>query len=98
MGACHREGWAGRGLHYFHLGQKRRIGEIGNNAVKPECQGMGIGTFQYRKVLEIFRKEDMRFAAVTTGLDEAHAPARAAYEKVGFRKAIAMVTYYMKVL
>lgn len=98
MGACHREGWAGRGLHYFHLGQKRRIGEIGNNAVKPECQGMGIGTFQYRKVLEIFRKEDMRFAAVTTGLDEAHAPARAAYEKVGFRKAITMVTYYMKVL
>jgi len=84
------------GFITFILDRKRKIGEIGNNAVKPTCQGRGIGTLQYRKVLEIFKNEKMRFAKVTTGLDEAHAPARAAYEKVGFRKAIKMVIYYMK--
>jgi len=85
------------GFITFILGRKREIGEIGNNAVKPEYQRRGIGTMQYQKVLGIFKREKMRFAKVTTGLDEAHAPARAAYEKVGFKKTIPMVTYYMEV-
>ena len=75
----------------------RQLGEIGNNAVDPEYQGMGIGTGQYRRALEVFRDEGMRFARVQTGLDEPHAPARAAYEKVGFRQFVPSVTYLREV-
>ena len=70
------------------------IAEIGNNAVDPEYQGRGIGTEQYRRVLEVFRQEGMKFAKVSTGLDRAHAPARRAYEKAGFAQFIPMVYYY----
>jgi len=31
---------------------------------------------------------------VTTGLDDKHAPARRAYEKIGFTKNLPSVTYY----
>jgi len=85
------------GFITFLLDAKRGIGEINNNAVRPEYQRRSIGTLQYQKVLEIFKRRKMKFARVTTGLDESHAPARAAYEKVGFKKAITEVTYYMKV-
>jgi len=85
------------GFITFNLDGKRKIGEIGNNAVKPKYQRRGIGTLQYREALEIFKREEMTFATVSTGLDEAHAPARASYEKVGFKKAIPGVTYYMKI-
>jgi hypothetical protein len=33
-------------------------------------------------------------AKVTTGLDDAHAPARAAYARAGFSAAVASVTLY----
>jgi len=85
------------GFITYLLDTKREIGVISNNAVRPEYQRRGIGTLQYQKVLGIFKRNNMRFARVTTGLDESHAPARAAYEKVGFKKAITEVTYYMKV-
>lgn len=85
------------GFITFYLDRGRKIGIISNNAVEPEHQRKGIGTLQYYKVLEIFKKEGMSFAEVATGLDEAHAPARAAYEKVGFKKTITNVTYYMKI-
>ena len=75
----------------------RSLGEIGNNAVDPECQGRGVGSGQYRRVLEIFRDEGMCFAKVQTGLDEPHAPARAAYENVGFRQFIPSVAYFREV-
>ncbi len=72
----------------------RAMAEIGNNAVDPEYQGRGIGTRQYNHVLEVFRAEGMRFARVTTGLDDPHAPARAAYEKAGFVPLVPVATYY----
>lgn len=84
------------GFITFILDKEKRIGIIGNNAVQPQCQRKGIGTMQYRKVLEIFRRNRMKFAEVTTGLDEAHTPARSAYEKLGFKRAIPTVTYYME--
>jgi hypothetical protein len=36
----------------------------------------------------------MEVAAVTTGLDEAHAPARAAYRRAGFAAGAPSVTLY----
>ena len=73
------------GFATFALNRERGVGEICNNAVDPACQGQGIGQKLYQRLLEIFRQEDMRLAWVETGLEEAYAPARRAYEKVGFQ-------------
>ena len=40
------------------------------------------------------KNEGMIYATVSTGLDDAHAPARRAYEKAGFDKALENVRYY----
>jgi len=37
----------------------------------------------------------MLYAKVQTGLDEAHAPARRAYERAGFKTRLESVAYYM---
>ncbi len=80
----------------FTLNEALGMGEIGNNAVDPQCQCAGIGTFQHRQVLQILRERGMGFARVTTGLDEGHAPARRSYEKAGFDRPVPSVTYYME--
>ena len=84
------------GFITFTLDRERRIGTIGNNAVDPEFCGRGIGTSQYREVLDIFRREGMRYATVVTGLDDSHAAARRAYERVGFKQVLPSVEYMMK--
>lgn len=84
------------GFVTFHLDPLRKIGSIGNNAIDPAWQGRGIGTAMYRAVLERFRAEGMELARVSTGLDEGHAPARAAYEKAGFRQGLPSITYYQE--
>jgi ribosomal protein S18 acetylase RimI-like enzyme len=73
-----------------------RIGEIGNNAVHPDVQGRGIGPQMYRHALERLRELGMRFVKVGTGGDPAHAPARRAYEKVGFDVQLPGVEYYCR--
>jgi len=84
------------GFVTFVLDSETRIAEIGNNAVDPDCQGQGIGAAQYRHVLALFREAGMVYAKVHTGLDEAHAPARAAYEKVGFELMTPHGEFYRK--
>ena len=73
-----------------------KIGRIGNNAVSADFRGQGIGVRQYEFVFERFREMGASIACVTTGLDEAHAPARRAYEKAGFSASLSSVTYYKK--
>jgi hypothetical protein len=48
----------------------------------------------YRHVLQHFREQRLRFAHVDTGLDDAHIPARRAYEAVGFDRAVPGVEYW----
>jgi len=72
------------------------VGEIGNNAVDPEFGGRGVGSAQCRKALEVFAAQGCQVAAVSTGLDEAHAPARRMYEKVGFGPSYPAVTYFQR--
>ena len=72
------------------------LGEIGNNAVHPGFQGRGLARRQYERVFEELRAEGMTAIRVTTGLDEAHAPARRAYEAVGFEKFLPQLAYYRK--
>jgi len=70
------------------------LGEIGNNAVHPDCQGRGIGPRMYEHVFGRLRAKGARFVKVHTGGDPAHAPARRAYEKAGFALRLPTVDYY----
>lgn len=84
------------GFITYNLFERKKLGVIGNNAIHPKYQGKGLGTKQYQKVIEIFRENGMLYAQVTTGSDGSHAPARAAYEKVGFEPMIHIAQYYRK--
>ncbi|MBE6688162.1 MAG: GNAT family N-acetyltransferase [Ruminococcaceae bacterium] len=67
-----------------------------NNAVNPEYAGKGIGSAMYKFVLDKAQENGAKYASVHTGLDDAHAPARKAYERVGFDRntSIGSVNYY----
>ncbi len=84
------------GFVTFDCDTARKIGAILNNAVDPAWQGRGIATAMYRAALERMRAAGMRVACVTTGLDDGHAPARIAYERVGFHCGLPNVTYYQE--
>jgi len=72
------------------------VGEIGNNAIDPEYQGRGLGSAMHRECLHRMSEAGMKYAKVGTGLDDSHAPARRAYEAVGFEQVLAHVEYFMK--
>ena len=80
-------------IHYVYDAGSR-IGTISNNAVSGEFRGRGIGPRQYEFVFEHLRELGAVGVRVTTGLDDAHAPARRAYEKAGFTANTQSVTYY----
>jgi ribosomal protein S18 acetylase RimI-like enzyme len=84
------------GFATYRLDPATGVGTILNNAVDPAWQGRGIATALYEEVLARFRAAGMRVAAVTTGLDAPHAPARAAYRRVGFGPAVESVTLYQE--
>ncbi|MFH1761779.1 MAG: GNAT family N-acetyltransferase [bacterium] len=84
------------GFVQFTMDKEAGIGEIGNNAVDPDCGLKGIGQQLYKAVLEHFRKNNIRYAKVVTGTDEGHAPARRAYERSGFDIQVGQVTFYKK--
>ncbi len=92
---CEVQGQAVAFLTY-NLWQEKSFGEIGNNAVDPDWRHRGLAQLLYAAVFERFRAAGMRFARVMTGLDEAHAPARRAYERAGFNIRDQSVTYYRK--
>ena len=70
------------------------VGEIGNNAVAPDFRGRGIAGQLYDQAFERLKARGMRYVQVITGGDEAHAPARRAYEKAGFQARWRTVQYY----
>jgi ribosomal protein S18 acetylase RimI-like enzyme len=79
------------GFVSFWLLPEQSYGHLDNNGVRPDRAGQGWATFMYREVLDRFRREGLRFAHVDTGLDDAHIPARRAYEAVGFDRAVPSV-------
>jgi len=93
---CKEEGRKIIGFVLFSIDRDKKIGRISYNAVDPECRLKGIGQQMYKAVLDIFRAEGMLYATVMTGLDEAHAKARRAYERVGFNIHHEDVNYYIK--
>jgi len=84
------------GFVTFAIDQALSIGTIHNNAVRPASQSKGIASAMYAHVLELFRREGLKYARVGTGLDPGHAPARRAYEKAGFNLRSEEVTYYQE--
>lgn len=82
------------GFVTLSLDEKKQIGEIGLNAVHPAHAGQGLGAAMYSFVLERMKSAGMKVATVGTGGDPSHAPARRAYEKVGFGPAIPSVFLY----
>jgi GNAT superfamily N-acetyltransferase len=72
------------------------VGSLKENSVHPDYKGNGIAGKLYNTLLELLRESGCKVVKVMTGLDEAHAPARRAYEKLGFNRSISSVTYYME--
>ncbi len=78
----------------FTLAVEQSLGEIDNNGIDPSHAGKGWATFMYRHVLNYFRENEIHFAFVETELDDAHIPARRAYEAVGFDRPQKIVHYW----
>lgn len=85
------------GFIFYEIDEGKKKGIVEENAVHPEYRGLGIAGKMYDFVLLKMREEGMKYAMVTTGLDEAHAPARRAYEKAGFDKTLESVRYFMEI-
>ena len=82
------------GFVTFWLFPDQQYGHLDNNGVRGDRAGEGWATFMYRHVLEHFRRLGLRFAHVDTGLDDAHAPARRAYEAVGFDRRVPGIDFW----
>jgi ribosomal protein S18 acetylase RimI-like enzyme len=83
------------GFVSFWLLPDKHYGHIDNNGVHPDRADRGWATFMYREVLTYFRSRGLRFAHVDTGLDDAHIPARRAYEAAGFDRPVPTVEYWL---
>jgi ribosomal protein S18 acetylase RimI-like enzyme len=82
------------GFVSFWLFPDKSYGHIDNNGLRADRVGQGWATFMYRQVLDHFREQGLRFAHVDTGLDDAHIPARRAYEATGFDRQVPTVDYW----
>ena len=78
------------------IDEERGLGTLGLNAVASAYQGRGIGTMMYDFVLDRFREAGLKYARVRTGLNEAQAGARRAYEKAGFDMERKEIIYYAR--
>ena len=58
---------------------------------------MGIAKKLYDAVFERLCDAGCEVVRVGTGLDDAHAPARRAYEKAGFEASLSSIVYYKKI-
>jgi ribosomal protein S18 acetylase RimI-like enzyme len=76
--------------------REKKTGELGLNAVDPAHQGKGIGKEMYAFALRNLKERGADIACVGTGADAAHAPARAAYEAIGFDRSIPGIYYFKK--
>lgn len=76
------------GFIFTTLDAKRNTGEIGLNAVDPKLHRRGIGRAMYEFALNDLKERGAEIACVGTGGDAAHAPARRAYQAIGFDKAL----------
>ncbi|MBM2623722.1 GNAT family N-acetyltransferase [Actinoplanes sp. LDG1-06] len=79
--------------HHRDGASEPNTAEIEMIAVDPSAQRRGIAKTLIEFALEHMRAEGFALAAVSTGGDPGHGPARAAYEQAGFT-AFPLVRYY----
>jgi GNAT superfamily N-acetyltransferase len=73
-------GFAAVALNAFH----ERMGVVDIIAVDPDYQKRGVATRLMERSVEHMRTQGMDIAAVGTGGDSGHGPARALYESLGY--------------
>ncbi len=78
------------------MDDEKHVGEIDLNAVDPEHQGRGAGTFMYQAGLARLKEKGALLAKVSTGGDASHEPARRAYAKVGFSVGVPGVMLFRR--
>jgi ribosomal protein S18 acetylase RimI-like enzyme len=83
----------GRVVGFIAYELKGETGEVVLLAVHPECQKRGIATQLNLAALDAMKAAGMKMAVAETGGDEGHAPARRAYEKVGYT-GLPLVRYF----
>ncbi|MEP7188289.1 MAG: GNAT family N-acetyltransferase, partial [Roseiflexaceae bacterium] len=81
------------GFVLYELNLHDKVGEVQLLAVHLAHQNRGIGTLLNNVALHNMHERGMTMAVVGTGGDAGHAPARAAYEKVGYT-ALPLARYY----
>ena len=81
------------GFILYEIDLRERVGEVQMLAVHPAHQNLGIATRLNTHALREMKERGMKLAVVGTGGDPGHAPARAAYEKVGYI-GLPLVRYY----
>ena len=75
---------AGEVVGYATHNRDAAVGSVGNNAVRPDQQGQGIGTALISAVIRRLRENGCPLLKV--GTMEHDLPARRVYEKLGFRE------------
>ena len=81
------------GFVAYEVRAGEKVGETQLLAVHPDYQKRGIGTSLCVFALEEMAQRGMTMAKVETGGDDAHAPARRAYERAGYT-ALPVVRYF----
>ena len=84
------------GFAFYNVNESAKSGEICNNGVDSDYKGRGIAGKLYNAIFEEIKALGCIAVKVSTGLDDAHAPARRAYEKAGFSLNLPTIMYYMK--
>lgn len=81
---------------FASFGISGKLGLLTYNAVSEKFRGMGIAAKLHNRVFEELKNLGAEIVHVSTGLDDAHASARRAYEKDGFKVGLPKITYYKK--
>ncbi|GCE28332.1 GNAT family N-acetyltransferase [Dictyobacter alpinus] len=81
------------GFITYTINDENQTGEVDLLAVHPDYQNRGIGTALNTFVFERMKERGVKLAVVGTGGDPGHAPARRAYEKVGYI-GLPLMRYY----
>jgi len=84
---------AGRVAGFIAYELKGETGEVVLLAVHPEFQRRGIATQLNMAALDAMKAAGMKMAVAETGGEDGHAPARRAYEKVGYT-GLPLVRYF----
>ncbi|MEM1081645.1 MAG: GNAT family N-acetyltransferase [Pseudomonadota bacterium] len=74
------------GYMALRVHEEDAMGELYVIAVHPAYQRRGVGAALMSFAFDQFRQLGLAMVMVETGGDDGHAPARAAYEKVGFER------------